>query len=101
MGSLGLPCMDSRGSLEWTVLPLGSDSTFDPGATNLVTWRKDLLLDTQSEYRTVSAGIFCPGTLAETETRLFRTALHTGAYRVVPAIPGKKSDIGRKKNTGQ
>lgn len=38
---------------------------------------------------------------AETETRLFRTALHTGAYRVVPAIPGKKSDLGRKKNTGQ
>jgi len=86
--------MDSRGRewyrLESTVLPLGSDYTFDPGATNLVTWRKYLLPDTQSEYRTVPTGIFCTGTLAETETRLFRTALHTGAYQVVPAIPVKK-----------
>lgn len=121
--------MDSRERLvrsrrEWALLRLGSDSAFDPGhlartpqccgprrillrgvirlaGVRVQTWRKYLLLDTQSECRTVPAGIFCTGTLAETETRLFRTALHAGAYRVVPAIPGKKSDIGRKKNTGQ
>ena len=47
-----------------------------------------------------TAGIFRTSTLTGTKTRLFRTDFCTGAYRVVLEKPGKKSDTGRKKDTG-
>ena len=56
-----------------------------------------------SQYHTVligTAGIFRTSTLTGTKTRLFRTDFCTGAYRVVLEKPGKKSDTGRKKDTG-
>ena len=56
-----------------------------------------------SQYCTVptgTVGIFRTSTLTGTKTRLFRTDFCTGAYRVVLEKPGKKSDTGRKKDTG-
>ena len=52
----------------------------------------------ESQFHTVPAGmagIYLTGTLAGTETRLFRVGKYTGPYRVISAIPEKISDFGR------